>query len=72
MLQHKQGVYKKRRPTVVPLFTFSALLRLWTQNAILEGAGTKSLKNPTNFTSTSVRIYVKDAKPLNCVTAQTG
>ena len=38
------SLQEEERPTVVPLFTFSALIRLWTQNAILQGARRKSLK----------------------------
>ena len=45
-------------------FTFAALIRPWTQNGLLEGVDRKFFKNPTNFSSTHVRICVKDATPV--------
>ena len=44
ILSTEQGVYKRKEKTygVVLSFTFAALIRLWTQNGILEGVCRKS------------------------------
>ena len=59
------NLQEKERSGVVLLFTYAALIRPWTQNGILEDVHRKSLKKkPTNFSSTRMRICVKDTMPL--------
>ena len=58
------SLQEKERRSVVFSFTFAALIRPWIQTRILKGVRRNSLKNPTDFSSTHVRISVKDATPL--------
>ena len=64
-LQHKQGIYKKKRQqrSSLALFNFAALIRPWTQSGILEAVSSKfKEKNPTTFLSRCERAYLNKGR----------
>ena len=64
-LQHKQGIYKKKRQQRSSLahFNFAALIRPWTQSGILEAVSSKfKEKNPTTFLSRCERAYLNKGR----------